>query len=150
MASMYQCRNLAMAARSLCARHDMKTPTGVHKCQKRLTINVKETYHQCKRDLFARRFMKTPMYTSLALLLALAFLKESMNCARSCCGDQRRAVSAAERPHKRDASTASGVSRVHASRVHAARASLSPHGRLQLGELQGSVRAHGRRAHKHT
>ena len=96
----------------------MKTPTGVHKCQKRPTINVKRDLHQCKRDLFARRFMKTPMYTSLALLLALAFLKASMNCARSCCGDEHRAVSAAERPHKRDASTASGVSRVHASRTN--------------------------------
>ena len=87
MASMYQCRNLAMAARSLCARHGMKTPTSVHKCQKRPIINVNETYHECKGDLFARRFMKTPMYTSLALLLALAFFKVSMNCARSCCGD---------------------------------------------------------------
>ena len=125
MASMYQCRNLAMAARSLCARHGMKTPTSVHKCQKRPIINVNETYHECKGDLFARRFMKTPMYTSLALLLALSFLKASMNCARSCCGDEHRAVSAAEGPHKRDASAASGVSRIHASRTRARSLSLS-------------------------
>ena len=100
--------------------------------------------------------MKTPMYTSLALLLALAFFKVSMNCARSYCGDARRAVSAAARPHKRDASAASGVSRVHASRAHTHTLSLSLW--LQLGQLQGSVRECawedsvriGRRAHNHT
>ena len=157
MASMYQCRNLAMAARSLCARHGMKTPTSVHKCQKRPIINVNETYHECKGDLFARRFMKTPMYTSLALLLALAFFKVSMNCARSCCGDaaplvQQRALTSGTRVRRQACRGYTPLA--HARALSPSLSALAAATRSVAGKCarvrMGGQRPHRRRAHKGT